>query len=129
MAYIDGVPTLETMTKGALKQLEDNEDGLFLMVEGGAVDWAAHANATGAIIEEQIDFNHAVAAGVDWVETESSWDETLMIVLTDHGNGMPMGPNSDEIAFQMIENNGAGVLPGVMWHSGDHTTENTLLWP
>ena len=128
VAYVDGVPSLETMTKGALKQLEEDEDGLFLMVEGGAVDWAAHANATGAIIEEQMDFNHAVAAGVEWVETESSWDETLMIVLTDHGNGMPMGPNSDEIAFEMIENNGAGVLPGVMWHTGGHTTENTLLW-
>ena len=128
VAYIDGVPTLETMTRGALKQLEDDEDGLFLMVEGGAVDWAAHANATGAIIEEQMDFNHAVAAGVNWVETESSWDETLMIVLTDHGNGMPMGPDSDTIPFQPIFNNGAGELPDVMWHTGGHTTENTQLW-
>ncbi|WP_170133899.1 alkaline phosphatase [Palleronia aestuarii] len=128
VAFVDGVPTLETMTRGALRQLGDDEDGLFLMVEGGAVDWAAHANSTAGIIEEQMDFNAAVEAGVDWVEAESSWDETLMLVLTDHGNGMPMGPNSDEIAFQPIENNGEGVLPGVMWHTGGHTTENTLFW-
>lgn len=125
---LPNVPTLATMTAGALNHLGKDEDGLFLMVEGGAVDWMAHANATGRVIEEQIDFNHAVGAAVDWVSANSSWDETLMIVLTDHGNGAPMGPNSDSIAFQPIENNGKGVLPGVLWHSGNHTTENTLLW-
>jgi hypothetical protein len=57
----------------------------------------------------------------------SNWDETLMLVLTDHGNAMPMGPNSDTIAFEPIENNGQGVLPGVKWHYGTHTNENTLL--
>lgn len=121
-------PSLETMTKGALNHLGDDEDGLFLMVEGGAIDWMAHSNATGRVIEEQIDFNRAVGAAVDWVEAESSWDETLMIVLTDHGNGMPMGPESDTIPFQPIQNNGAGELPGYLWHSGSHTTENTLFW-
>lgn len=128
MAFVEGVPTLETMTRGALQKMGDNEEGLFLMVEGGAVDWAAHANHTGGTIEEQMDFNDAVAAGVEWVENESSWDETMMIVLTDHGNGMPMGPNSDEVPFQPIENNGKGELPGVMWHTGGHTSENTLFW-
>ena len=72
-------------------------------------------------------FDNAVGAGIEWVEINSNWEETLMIVLTDHGNGMPMGPDSDEIAFQAIENNGQGVLPGVQ-HSGGHTTENTLFW-
>ena len=125
---LDTVPTLETMTEGALNHLGKDEDGLFLMVEGGAIDWMAHANATGRVIEETIDFNRAVGSAVAWVEANSSWEETLMLVLTDHGNGMPMGPDSDTIPFQAIQNNGAGVLPGVLWHSGSHTTENTLLW-
>lgn len=125
---LPNVPTLATMTAGALNHLGKDDDGLFLMVEGGAVDWMAHANATGRVIEEQIDFNRAVGTAVDWVMANSSWDETLMIVLTDHGNGAPMGPNSDTIPFQPIENNGQGVLPSVLWHSDNHTTENTLLW-
>ena len=125
---LDTVPTLATMTEGALNHLGKDDDGLFLMVEGGAIDWMAHANATGRVIEETVDFNDAIGSAVDWVEANSSWEETLMIVLTDHGNGMPMGPDSDAIAFQPIENNGPGVLPGVLWHSGSHTTENTLLW-
>ena len=125
---LPNVPDLATMTTGALNHLGKDEDGLFLMVEGGAVDWMAHANATGRVIEEQMAFNHAVGAAVDWVELNSSWDETLMVVLTDHGNGAPMGPNSDTIPFEPIENNGQGNLPGVLWHSENHTTENTLLW-
>jgi len=127
-AYIDSVPTLETMTLGALNHLGKNEEGFFVMIEGGAVDWAAHARDTAGIIEEQIDFNLSVDAAVNWVNQNSSWEETLLIVLTDHGNGMPMGPDSDTIAFQAIQNNGAGELPGVLWHTGNHTNENTLFF-
>ncbi|MCU0837198.1 MAG: alkaline phosphatase [Rhodospirillales bacterium] len=128
VAFNANVPTLETMTKGALNVLGNNPNGLFLMVEGGAVDWMAHANNTGRIIEEQMDFNKSVTAVVQWVESVSNWDDTLVLVLTDHGNGMPMGPDSDTIAFEGIENNGAGQLPGVRWHYGTHTNENTLMF-
>ncbi|MDO5706888.1 MAG: alkaline phosphatase [Paracoccus sp. (in: a-proteobacteria)] len=128
IAYNQDVPTLATMTKGALNHLGKNEEGFFVMVEGGAVDWAAHANQTDRIIEEQVDFNHSVQAAYDWVEAWSNWEETMLLVLTDHGNSMPMGPNSDLIPFQLIENNGQGVLPSVQWHHGGHTNENTLMW-
>lgn len=128
IAFNPNVPSLKTMTEGALNYLSQNPSGFFIMIEGGAVDWAAHGNSTGRIIEEQMDFNASVRSAVQWVETHSSWDETLMIVLTDHGNGMPMGPNSDTIAFEPIQNNGKGVLPGVRWHYGTHTNENTLFF-
>ena len=126
--FNENVPTLVEMTAGAINYLSRNPNGFFLMVEGGAVDWMAHGNNTARIIEEQVDFDRSVAWAIDWVNTFSNWDETLLIVLTDHGNGMPMGPNSDTIPFQPIENRGQGVLPGVLWHYGTHTNENTLLW-
>jgi alkaline phosphatase len=126
--FNENVPTLVEMTKGAINYLSRNPNGFFLMVEGGAVDWMAHNNNTARIIEEQVDFDRSIAWAIDWVNTFSNWDETLLIVLTDHGNGMPMGPNSDTIPFQPIENRGQGVLPGVLWHYGSHTNENTLLW-
>jgi alkaline phosphatase len=128
VAFNPNVPTLETMTRGALNYLGQDPDGLFVMIEGGAVDWAAHANNTARIIEEQMDFNAAVRAAFDWVDDNSNWLETLLIVLTDHGNGMPMGPSSDTLAFQPIQNNGKGSLPGVRWHYGTHTNENTLFF-
>jgi alkaline phosphatase len=122
------VPTLVEMTAGAINYLSRNPNGFFLMVEGGAVDWMAHANNTARIIEEQVDFDRSVAWAINWVEEYSNWNETLLIVLTDHGNGMPMGPQSDRIPFQPIENRGQGNLPGVLWHYGTHTNEVTLLW-
>jgi alkaline phosphatase len=122
---IETVPTLEEMTKAALNILDDDPDGLFLMIEGGAVDWAAHDNQSGRMIEEHIDFDHAVQAVVDWVQANSNWGETLLIVTNDHETGYLTGPGSGQTAtgpvWNPIVNNGAGNLPGMQWHSEDHT--------
>ena len=50
------VPTLEMMAKAALNVLDNDPDGLFLMIEGGAVDWANEENVLGRMIEEMDDF-------------------------------------------------------------------------
>ncbi|MGV3575287.1 MAG: alkaline phosphatase [Devosia sp.] len=63
------------MPEGALHVLSQNDKGFFLMVEAGAVDWAAHANNLPRIVEEQVEFNHTVAAVVDWLEANTSWEE------------------------------------------------------
>lgn len=126
--FVETVPDLATMTRGALNVLERDEDGFFLMVEGGAVDWAAHANNLPRIIEEQTDFNRAVEAAVRWVEAESGWDETLVIVTTDHGNGLLLGPRSDQVPFQPAVNQGAGELPLARWHTDNHTNELVKLY-
>lgn len=117
---IETVPTLEEMTKAALNILDDDPDGLFLMIEGGAVDWASHANQSGRMIEEHIDFDNSVLAVVDWVAANSNWGETLVIVTSDHETGYLTGPGSDP-SWMPLVNNGLGVLPGMEWHSGDHT--------
>ena len=118
--FIETVPTLEEMTKAALNILDDDPDGLFLMVEGGAIDWASHANQSGRMIEEQIDFENAVKAIVKWVRKKSNWRETLLIVTSDHETGYLTGPGSDP-AWEPIVNNGAGNLPEMQWHSDSHT--------
>jgi len=131
------VPTLATMTRAALNVLsKDNPNGFYLMIEGGAVDWANHKNKLARMIEEQMDFNRAVEAVVAWIETNSSWERTLLIVTSDHETGMLWGPgtyidrdgdghyspDADEfVGFQPIVNNGAGRLPGVQYGSGGHT--------
>ncbi|MCG6201787.1 alkaline phosphatase [Psychromonas antarctica] len=122
------VPSLQTMTQGAINYLSQNEKGFFLMVEGGAVDWAAHANQTARIIEEQVDFNHSVSAVIAWVEQNSNWDETLLIVTTDHGNSYVLGGASDQNAYAPVENPGKGVMPEVKYYSGDHTLELVRLY-
>ncbi|MGV6871763.1 alkaline phosphatase [Pseudochelatococcus sp. B33] len=125
---LDNTPDLKTMALGAINLLEKNDNGFFLMVEGGAVDWAAHANNLPRLIEEQIDFNEMVEAVVDWVENKSSWDETLVIVTTDHGNGLLQGPDSNVNAYSPVVNQGAGALPLVRWHTDNHTRELVPLY-
>lgn len=120
---LENQPDLATMTRGALNVLSKDVDGFFLMVEGGAVDWAAHANNLPRLVEEQIDFNLAVEAAVKWVETNSSWEDTLIIVTTDHGNGLLLGPDSGDKAHAPIISQGRGSLPLVRWHTDNHTRE------
>lgn len=148
-AFVKTVPTLRTMTEGALHYLGRKPNGFFMMVEGGATDRAAHTsdackdkrgwNAAynpdckgvqrGRLIEETADFNDAVAAVVAWVERHSSWDETLLIVTTDHDNSMPYGPDADRIPFQPVKNNGKGRMPGFSLRpTGDHSNALVPLW-
>ncbi len=117
------VPTLAEMARAALNVLDEDPDGFFLMVEGGAVDWASHNNESGRMIEEQIDFNRSVESVVNWIEENSSWDETLLIITADHECGYLWGPGSgvEEPLWRPLVNNGAGNLPGMAWFSGDHT--------
>ncbi len=121
---IETVPTLEEMTKAALNVLDNDGDGLFLMVEGGAVDWAGHANQSGRVIEEEIDFNKSVEAVIAWVKKNSNWGETLLIVTGDHETGYLNGPASNPDWMPLV-NNGVAILPGMEWYSGGHT--NSLI--
>ncbi|MCK4965481.1 alkaline phosphatase [bacterium] len=126
-ALIQTVPTLETMVEGALNVLDNDKDGFFLMVEGGAVDWTGHGNTAPRLIEEMIDFNNSVEAVVRWVEQNSSWDETLVIITGDHETGYLTGPGSGTIngspEWTKPANNGKGVLPTTEWHSTGHTNQ------
>ncbi|MBM3716812.1 MAG: alkaline phosphatase, partial [Actinobacteria bacterium] len=115
------VPSLATSATAALNVLEKDEDGFFLMVEGGAVDWAGHANQTTRIVEEQLSFNESVEAVTDWVETNSNWDETLVIVTADHETGYLAGPGAGVEKGWTALTGTAGQLPNVSWHSGNHT--------
>ncbi len=115
------LPTLEQKTLAAVNVLSQNPNGFFLMVEGGAIDWAAHDNHPGRMIEEMYDFERSVAAVVEWVETNSSWDETLVIVTSDHETGFLSGSGSDKQVMTPVVNHGKGVLPGMLWYSTSHT--------
>lgn len=118
------VPTLEQMTRAALNVLDDDPDGFLVMIEGGAVDWAGHKNQSGRLIEEMIDFNKTVEAIVDWVEQNSSWQDTIVIVTSDHETGYLLGPRSGPqygYVRNDIVNKGQGNLPGMEWHSPTHT--------
>jgi len=77
-------PTLKEMSEQALKILDRNEQGFFLMIESGQIDWAAHRNDTGLLLHEMLRFNDTLSAVLDWAEGRQ---DTLIIVTADHETG------------------------------------------
>lgn len=80
-------PTLADMTHAALKVLGSRKDRPFaLFVEAGDVDFALHDNnldnAIGAVLSGDV----AVQVVIDWVEKNSNWDDSILIVTSDHGH-------------------------------------------
>jgi alkaline phosphatase len=118
------IPALAEMARTAINVLASDPDGFVLMIEGGAVDWANHANEAGRMIEEMTEFNATVEMVVEWVEANSTWDETLVIVTGDHETGYLTG-SSDVDAFHPVENRGKGNMPAAVYHSDGHT--NSLI--
>lgn len=90
-------PTLAEMTTAALHVLARRPDGFVLLVEGGAVDFAAHANNLDRCVGEMIGFDEAVRAVVEWVDAPGDpvdWSNTLLVVTGDHETGyLTAGPN------------------------------------
>ncbi|MBN2829946.1 MAG: alkaline phosphatase [Candidatus Cloacimonetes bacterium] len=118
----ENIPSLSEMTAVALNVLDNNPEGFFLLVEGGAIDPAAHENEPGRLIEEMLSFNETIRFISEWVEKNSNWKETLVIVTADHETGCIWGEGTeDNKYFQPIVNKGKGVLPGFVFNSGDHT--------
>lgn len=76
--------SLSEMVKAGIANL-DNENGFFLMTEGGKVDWSCHANDAMTSIYETIAFSDAVQVAVDFAAEHP--EETLILVTGDHETG------------------------------------------
>ncbi len=79
----DEISLAEFTAKGI--ELLDNEEGFFIMVEGGKIDWACHANDAASSIHDTIAFDNAVAEAIRFYNRHP--DETVIIVTGDHETG------------------------------------------
>ena len=85
----NGEMSLAEMTTKALDALSRNKKGFFLMVEGSAVDFAAHANDPVAVVSEVLGFDAAVKAVLDFAKKDGN---TTVVITSDHGNsGIVLG--------------------------------------
>ena len=78
------IPTLADITGKAIEML-DNPAGFFIMVEGGAIDYAGHANEIAANVYDTLAFDDAVKVALKFYEAHP--EETLIIVTGDHETG------------------------------------------
>ena len=119
----DQEPHIKDMTAKALEVLAQDEDGFFLMVEGGLIDWMGHANDLDANINETLAFDEAVKAALDF---QSEHPDTLIVVTADHETGGLTWNDSKEAATwthggntnvpvpYMVEGPGADLFSGEM---------------
>ena len=92
------VPTLAELTAKGIELLE-NEKGFFMMVEGGKVDWAGHANDAATNLREVLALDDAVRVALDY---QKKHPDTLIVTTGDHETGgMSMGFAGTGYAFYM----------------------------
>lgn len=76
--------TLSDFLQKAISVL-DNDNGFFIMLEGGKIDWACHNNDVATTIHEVIEFDEAIQNAFEFYHRHPN--ETLIIVTADHETG------------------------------------------
>jgi alkaline phosphatase len=125
------IPSLTEMTMKAIEILSQDPDGFFLMVEGGRIDHAGHANDKANVALETIEFSHAVDTAISF---SKEYDNVLLLITADHetgglkilnstlNNNIPLPNNTREenniIRIQRINN------ISVDWSTTSHTNSN-----
>jgi alkaline phosphatase len=103
-------PGLLEMTEKSIQLLNRNKAGFFLVVEGSQIDWGGHDNDIDYVVEEQLEFDKALKAGLEFAANDK---HTLVVVTADHETGglhCKQGPVD-------------GKQMGVVWSTGGHTGE------
>lgn len=79
-------PSLSEMTETAIKMLSKNDNGFYLLVEGGRVDHAHHAGNAQRALRDAIALSDAVRKAMEMVDLS----ETLILVTADHSHVFTM---------------------------------------
>ncbi|OWF39849.1 alkaline phosphatase, tissue-nonspecific isozyme-like isoform X2 [Mizuhopecten yessoensis] len=82
-----GEPSLTEMTTKAIKILQKNDKGFFLMVEGGRIDHAHHDNKAKKALHETLALEDAVREAVRLTDEE----DTMIVVTADHSHVFSLG--------------------------------------
>jgi alkaline phosphatase len=123
-------PSLATMTARALERLGASAEGFFLFAEDELTDEMGHrgpaevAWVNRAYPQQVAALDDAVGVAIDWVESQSSFEETLIVVLADHETGgyhydHDQGPTSGSFS---------AFSAGELYPTGNHTRRPTAVY-
>ena len=95
--------SLADITRAGINFLsKNNNQGFFLMVEGGKIDWAAHSNDGATVMTEVQDLDEAVKVAYEFYEQHP--DETLIVVTADHETGgLMLGAGRYEMKPELLK--------------------------
>ena len=98
-----GDMSLAEITRAGINFLsKDLSKGFFLMVEGGKIDWAGHANDAATNFREVIDMDEAIKVAYEFYSQHP--DETLIVVTADHETGgISIGNGSYNLNLQALK--------------------------
>ena len=89
MAYeidrTDDMWALSDYVSKGIEVLSQDEDGFFMMCEGGKIDWACHANDAASTIHDTQALADAVQVAIDFAAEHP--EETMILVTGDHETG------------------------------------------
>ncbi|GAK39089.1 hypothetical protein TCA2_1577 [Paenibacillus sp. TCA20] len=96
-------PSLQEMTETALKVLNKDKDGFFLMVEGSQIDWAGHDHDAAWAMKDSEAFEKALESVLEFAKKDKN---TLVVVAGDHDTGgMSVGGNGPgDVDLEVIRN-------------------------
>ncbi len=78
-------PSLEEITEKGIDLLSKSNKGFFLMIEGGRIDHACHANDAVGSIHDTLAFDGAIEKAYEFYQKHPQ--ETLIVVVGDHETG------------------------------------------
>jgi len=79
------VPSLARIVESGIEVLQQDPDGFFMVIEGGRIDHAAHANDPVSVIYDTLALDEAVQEAHEFYKRHK--DQTLMVVVADHETG------------------------------------------
>lgn len=99
----EGDLSLAQITENAIRFLtKEKNDGFFLMVEGGKIDWACHGNDAATVFAEVVDMADAVQKALDFYNQHP--DETLIVITADHETGgIALGTGKYALNLQALQ--------------------------
>lgn len=94
--------TLPQITETAIHFLESRYDHFFMMVEGGAIDWACHGNDAATALRDVMEFDQSIDLAYQFYLRHP--DETLIVVTADHETGgMALGNHKYTLNLQALQ--------------------------
>lgn len=112
-------PSLSSMTSAMLSYLDHNTISHSLIVlEGGRIDHASHANDLPRMIQETLDFSEAIKQVQSWADQHQPATKVTILVVADHETG----------GLQIQNNNGINHYPTVLWATIGHTDNPVNLY-
>lgn len=114
-----GEPSLAEMTEKAIKILKRSNNGFFLFVEGGLIDYGHHDNQAKKALYDTLAFDKAIQKALDLVDIEN----TLLVVTADHSASFTL------VGYPTIDNPIFGAVDKMEWGgSSDNLPYTTLVY-